>query len=550
MNTAKPEESFVATQLRGPGQPPAQDRSRSFFKWALLILPLGYLWFHLIDNLRLEWTSNPQYSYGLVVPLLVVGLLVRRWHRIIGVSAVSAIRNPWPAVLLGSLLAFFYLPTRLVEAATPEWRPLQWLLAIEIIGLTLYAIYLAGGKSWLRQAAFPVAFFLVAIPWPTLIEQPIIQGLSRINAAIVVNVLLFLNLPAIQHGNVIEVSTGMVGVNDACSGIRSLQSSLMISLFLGEYYMFGWRRRLFLLPTSLALALILNVCRTSWLTWLAAKNGVGAIAEYHDEAGLTILLVCTALLWVTAWLLNRGNVSHQTDQTETAIAAGAGNDNTSVERYRRVNRLGIILIVWLVVVESGVELWYRIRESHLQPGPNWAVKLPEQNPTFKSLPFTTAEHELLRFDQGRQGEWQESDGTGWQAFYYNWLPGRVAGYLAKRHTPDICMTATGYQMISGPELTVLDVNGVELPMRHYVFSSSNGPLQVYQCHWEAGTGKDTYTADESARFNLIRGVWAGRGNHGQKVLEVIITGYDNPDLAQQALVRQLNNLVIVENSRS
>jgi hypothetical protein len=156
------------------------------------------------------------------------------------------------------------------------------------------------------------------------------------------------------------------------------------------------------------------------------------------------------------------------------------------------------------------------------------------------------EHVLLRFDQGQQGQWQEPDGTLWQAFYYNWLPGRVAGYLAKRHTPDICITASGFTLTSGPELMLLDVNGVELPMRHYIFDSSAGPLQVYQCHWQAGMGKDTYTADESSRYNLIRGIWAGRGNKGQKVLEIIITGYDNPELARQALARQLDKLIKVE----
>jgi hypothetical protein len=162
------------------------------------------------------------------------------------------------------------------------------------------------------------------------------------------------------------------------------------------------------------------------------------------------------------------------------------------------------------------------------------------------MPLTTDEHELLRFDQGQKGQWQEPDGTAWQAFYFNWKPGRVAGYLAKRHTPDICLTAAGLKITSGPELIVLDVNGVELPMRHYVFDSSSGPLQVYQCHWESGMGKDTFTAEESARWNLIRAVWAGRGNQGQKVLEIVITGCDDPALAKQALIRRLNDLIKVE----
>ncbi|HEY2329060.1 MAG TPA: exosortase/archaeosortase family protein, partial [Verrucomicrobiae bacterium] len=251
-------------------EPESQNRSR--LKWALLILPLGYLWFHLVNNLRLEWATNPQYSYGLVVPLLVIGLLVRRWVAFPENRCGSSVENPRPALWLCALLAFLFLPTQLAEAATPEWRPLQWLLAIEVIGLTLLTVYLAGGKNWLKLAAFPVAFFLVALPWPSPIEIPIIQGLSRLNASLVAEVLGAVGVPAIPHGNVIEISTGTVGINDACSGIRSFQSSLMISLFLGEFFMFNRRRRLLLLPVGFALAMGLNLFRASLLTWIAAKK--------------------------------------------------------------------------------------------------------------------------------------------------------------------------------------------------------------------------------------------------------------------------------------
>jgi hypothetical protein len=153
---------------------------------------------------------------------------------------------------------------------------------------------------------------------------------------------------------------------------------------------------------------------------------------------------------------------------------------------------------------------------------------------------------LLRFDDFKQAAWSESDGTRWEAFYFNWLPGRVAGYLAKRHTPEICLTATGIKLISGPKLTMINVHGVELPIRSYEFQTPEGVIQVFHCRWEAGAGSDTYVQHESARYNLVRAVWAGRGNQGQKVLEVIISGMDDPEQAKQALARELEKMIVVE----
>jgi exosortase/archaeosortase family protein len=356
-------------------------------------------------------------------------------------------------------------------------------------------------------------------------------------------VLGILGVPSIQHGNVIEVSTGMVGINDACSGIRSFQSSLMIALFLGEFYMFRWPRRLLLVPLGFLIAMALNLCRASLLTGIAATKGVAAIAQYHDEAGLMILLVCTALLWGAAWLMNWRKPAPVAPEP---AKAGAGNPvTTEPGSWRRLNRLAVILIVWLVLVETGVALWYHLREAKIQPGPDWTVVMPADNPGFAELPLTPEEHTLLRFDDGKKAQWEDPVGTLWQGFYFNWQPGRVAGYLAKRHTPDICLTATGLKMTQEPKLEVITVQGVALPMRHYVFESPEGQLQVYQCHWEAGLGQEMFTAEESSRFNLIRGVWAGRGNQGQKVLEMVLIGNDNPEYARQALIAQLEKMIRV-----
>jgi hypothetical protein len=44
----------------------------------------------------------------------------------------------------------------------------------------------------------------------------------------------------------------------------------------------------------------------------------------------------------------------------------------------------------------------------------------------------------------------------------------------------------------------------------------------------------------------VRGIWAGRGNKGQKVLEVIISGINDPLAARESLVKELEKLVLVK----
>jgi hypothetical protein len=102
------------------------------------------------------------------------------------------------------------------------------------------------------------------------------------------------------------------------------------------------------------------------------------------------------------------------------------------------------------------------------------------------------------------------------------------------------------KLLSGPILQLMNVKGVILPMRSYVFDTEGDPIYVFQCRWEAGLGINAYVQEESSRFNLIRGIWAGRGNKGQKVLEIAITGINGPEAATSAVARALEKLIRVE----
>jgi len=81
---------------------------------------------------------------------------------------------------------------------------------------------------------FPVLFILTAVPWPQRLELALVQGLMKGVAGAAAQVLACFGVPAMPAGNIIWLPAGSVGIDEACSGVRGLQTVLMASLFLGE----------------------------------------------------------------------------------------------------------------------------------------------------------------------------------------------------------------------------------------------------------------------------------------------------------------------------
>ena len=268
---------------------------------------MAALWFGLCRELSGEWSVNEQYNFGWFVPFFALYLFWLRWQD----APRTEIRNPKSEIRKGqtitALLAIaallVLLPVRLFEIANPEWRLLAWVHAAAVVVLTLLLIWWAGGEAWLRHFAFPVGFILVAVPWPTSLETPVIQGLMRVVARVAAETAMLLGIPAQVEGNLIRVSTGLVGVNEACSGIRSLQTSLMIGLLFGELKRFSVLRRVALVACALAIALLANFVRAVFLVRIAATENLFAVGRWHDIAGYSIVALVFVATIGFAYLL-------------------------------------------------------------------------------------------------------------------------------------------------------------------------------------------------------------------------------------------------------
>lgn len=516
-------------------------------RFALCAAPLAWLWFVLLDDLRGEWTVNPQYSYGWAVPFLCVFLIVQNLK---SESRNQKSETHFRFQFLFALLALLYAPTRLIQEANPGWRFVSWALALEVIGITFCALRMVSGTGrWAVGAwRFPLLFFLVAVPWPTVVESPLIQALTRLDVAATCELTGWLGIPAVPHGNVIEVATGRVGVDEACSGIRSFQATLMISLFLGAFYELGTGRRVVCVFAGFALALLLNLGRLLVLVWVAATRGVPAIAQWHDPTGVVILLGCFCGLWALGAGLARKKSPKPENNLQPSTFNGTVADESQKPESGNVLPCSAFpisasaLIAWLVLVEAGVEGWYRWHEARLPAAVTWQVDWPTNNPTFKEQQFAEDTRRLLRFSDGRNVAWQE-DGLGWQVFFLHWQPGRTAVRLAQNHTPEVCLAAAGHKLAGGDREETLAVHSLRMPFRFYRLTDTPQPVFVAYCLWDDRASARHFETSSLTYGNRLAPVLAGRRNSGQRSIELVLAGADDPAAARAAVQSLLEKII-------
>jgi len=558
----------------------------------LLGLALAGLWVVCCRHLSAEWSYNEQYSYGWFVPFFALYLFWLRWEdRPAAEPAVNGQRSEVRkrgvmAALMSAPLLLALLPLRLIEVANPDWRLLSWAHALIAVGLTMLLIWWLGGGPWLRHFAFPILFFLVSVPWLTAIEQPIIQGLMPTVANIATETLSLFGIPAEVRGNLIQINGGVVGVNEACSGVRSLQTSLMIGLLFGELKRLGLFSRILLIVAAIGIAFVANCGRAFFLVWIAATRGVPQVEHWHDMAGYAIVgLVFIGCLGLTKLLAGAksevesrmepaGAVRHRSGAASAAVRSGATTESKSkVESTEPavaaagssfVIRHSSLLssstfyflnskfyfaaaFVWLLLVEAGVETWYRAHEGNLQRSAQWKVRWPKTAPQFKEAKIDERTRSTLHFDEGRGAMWVlpgEGHGlanalNGGQTallYFFRWFPGHNSALLANAHRPDVCLPASGWRQTGDSGVRNYPVSpSLTIPFRHFEFSNDTSGrakfAHAFYCVWEDRVPKgdnDTQTSGMAAtpsawtRSERMQSVFDGRRHLGQQVMEYLV----------------------------
>ncbi|HKB05679.1 MAG TPA: exosortase/archaeosortase family protein [Gemmataceae bacterium] len=262
----------------------------------LLLGVLGWVYWPTFLELYDTWSTNPEYSHGMLVPLFALYLLVKRKP-----VAPTVPDRPWPVIGFASLALAVLM--RLGGSAT-SFLPLEGLSFI--LCLAALAV-LAGGRAGLARYWPSVVFLVFMIPLPYEMSRLMGAELQRVATVCTTFVLQCLGQPAVAEGNRILIGNVTLNVVEACSGLRMLMTFFAFSVAAVLLMERHWLVKVLVLAGAIPIALATNILRITATglahLWLNDGDGKTRVLDFiHDFNGWMMMPVGLTFLLVELWL--------------------------------------------------------------------------------------------------------------------------------------------------------------------------------------------------------------------------------------------------------
>jgi exosortase len=266
--------------------------SRDVAAIALVIGALGWLYADVLHGLVVQWRTDDNYSHGFLVPMFAAFFVWQRREALRVATTEPALGG---VILVAASLLVFLAGTLAAEL---------FLARVSLIGVLAGAVWFLWGAGHLRALAFPIAFLLLMIPLPAIVFNQIAFPLQLVASRAGELVIAAAGVPVLREGNLLQLPTRTLEVAEACSGIRSLVSLLMLAILLGYFTERAISRRVLIALAAVPLAILANAIRVAG-TGLASEWIGPAAADgfFHAFSGWVVFLVaCAGLMLVQRFL--------------------------------------------------------------------------------------------------------------------------------------------------------------------------------------------------------------------------------------------------------
>ncbi|WP_036684175.1 exosortase A [Pelobacter seleniigenes] len=268
--------------------------SRPFILIGCAILAFVAVYFQILNGLYLDWSNDPNYSHGFLVPFISAYFIWQQRERLQQLPAKPA--NS------GLVLIAFSLFVLMVGIAAQEYFTRRASMVFLLAGIVLFLL----GWQWLKSLALPIAFLFFMIPLPYIIYDAMAFPLKLFVAKFSVLALKLMGVVVLREGNIIMFPNTVLEVADACSGLRSLMSLLALGVALAVLTQRRKVAMILLVALTVPIAVVTNMFRVIGTGYLAQYYGTAAAEGFfHEFAGMGVFLLAMVLLFVASGVLRK-----------------------------------------------------------------------------------------------------------------------------------------------------------------------------------------------------------------------------------------------------
>ena len=259
-----------------------------------LAVAIALMYAGVLSSLARQWASDDNYSHGFfVLPLA----LYFAWERRGALAAATPRPGPGGVVLMLASLTVWLVGLLGAEL---------FLTRVSMIGVIAGTIWFVWGRRPARILAFPLLFLLLMIPLPSIVFNQLAFPLQLLASQVGETVIATAGIPVLREGNVLHLPTRTLEVAEACSGIRSLVSLLMLAIVLGYFTEPRAGARVVIALAAIPIAIVANASRVAG-TGLAAEWVSPEVAEgfFHTFSGWLMFVAAFAGLLLTQQVFTR-----------------------------------------------------------------------------------------------------------------------------------------------------------------------------------------------------------------------------------------------------
>lgn len=414
------------------------------------VLAAFVLWAPIREMMNV-WFSSPEYSHGVLIPLIAAFLVWQRKEEL----ARSDFSGSWAGVVLVAVGGLLYLVGHLATVFVVQ----QYALLIVVYGIVLSFT----GWTVFRKLWVPLLILLFMVPLPRFVLANFSSQLQLMSSEIGVWFIRLFGISVYREGNVIDLGAYKLQVAEACDGLRYLFPLMTLGFIMAYFFKASlWKRALVFL-SSIPITILMNSFRIGVIGVTVEHWGVRMAEGFlHEFQGWAVFMASAALMLGEMALLSRIGPDRRSWRESFSIEFPSREPRSGATRARTVP-VTLLAATAVMATFAAVLTFVPERAEAIPIRPPFG-DFPSELGAWRAREdvIEPVYLKVLRLNDYYLADYLRPDSPGVN-MYVAWYDSQRAGQSA--HSPRSCIPGGGWRIVDLDQRELPDAQGPQGALR-------------------------------------------------------------------------------------